>query len=141
MLVALAFFLIADGAIHILKDDKPAQITIGDSMYEYRARVIRVVDADTFHLDVDMGMDIHTHKTIRLNGVDAYEKNSPKGKDAIQLVHDLIKPGDMVTLLTYKDKREKFGRYLGEIYTQRGVNVGVELLDAQLAVPYTGGTR
>jgi micrococcal nuclease len=49
-------------------------------MYEYKAEVLRVVDADTFDLLVDVGFSITLKERFRLNGVDAPESWRPKTK-------------------------------------------------------------
>jgi micrococcal nuclease len=48
-------------------------------MYEYHCEVMRVVDGDTLHLDVDLGCDVHTLMTVRLDGIDAPEMRTAPG--------------------------------------------------------------
>ena len=42
-------------------------------MYEYNARLIRVIDGDTIEAMVDLGFDVWTKQTIRLHGIDTPE--------------------------------------------------------------------
>lgn len=91
-------------------------------MYDYRARITKVVDGDTVHVDWDLGRDIHVNDTIRLYGIDTPEMGTPEGVAAKEAVYNwlaLVNPfADycVVGLQTIKDKREKYGRYLGIIY-------------------------
>ena len=43
-------------------------------MYEYKAMITRVVDGDTFDMDIDLGFNIHIHERVRLLDVDTPEK-------------------------------------------------------------------
>jgi len=105
-------------------------------MYEYRATITRVVDGDTVHADVDCGLDIHTRLTIRLYGVNAPEARAPGGKEAADWLRGKIE-GKVVRIETYKDRREKFGRYLATIYAlDETDSVNQQLLDAGHAVAY-----
>ena len=105
-------------------------------MYEYGATVTRVVDGDTVHADVDCGLDIHTRLTIRLYGVNAPEARAPGGKEATDWLREKIE-GKAVRIETYKDRREKFGRYLATIYvTGETDSVNQQMLDAVHAVAY-----
>lgn len=114
-------------------------------MYEYRATILRRVDADTLHVEVDLGIDVRHLLTIRLAGINAPELSTPEGKNAAAYVDLWIREhtgaGEIV-LRTIKDRREKYGRYLGLIYpVELLVNALVpslndDLLAAGHAVPY-----
>lgn len=84
-------------------------------MYEYRSTVLRVVDADTLHLHVDLGLDVSTRLTVRLLGVDAPEARTPEGDAATAWVREQLPQGARVRIGTVKDRREKFGRYLASV--------------------------
>jgi endonuclease YncB( thermonuclease family) len=90
-------------------------------MYQYRAKVFRIVDADTLVLDIDLGLETTRRITIRLALVDAVEKSDPLSPLAIQLVKDWVvansSAGGWVSISTFKDKREKYGRYLCTIHS------------------------
>jgi endonuclease YncB( thermonuclease family) len=49
---------------------------------EYRAKLHRVIDGDTFELDIDLGFGCWTRQTIRLQGLDCPERNTPEGRAA-----------------------------------------------------------
>ena len=40
-------------------------------MYEYKAKLKRVLDGDTIDCDIDMGFDIHKKVRVRLSGIDS----------------------------------------------------------------------
>ena len=90
-------------------------------MYEYKATVISVTDGDTVRLDIDLGFNITIHNTpIRLIGIDAPEMNTIAGKTAKTYLKELLPAGTVVTLQSYKDKTEKYGRILGTIMVEFG---------------------
>lgn len=90
-------------------------------MYEYKATVTSVTDGDTVRLDIDLGFNITIHNTpIRLIGIDAPEMNTIAGKTAKTYLKELLPAGTSVTLRSYKDKTEKYGRILGTIMVEFG---------------------
>lgn len=105
-------------------------------MYEYRASIIRIVDGDTVHADVDLGCDVHEMLTIRLYGINAPEMGTPEGPPAKDHLEGLIPVGSSLTLHTVKDKREKYGRYLGTFIRDDGVDVNASMVADQFAVAY-----
>lgn len=84
-------------------------------MYEYNATIVSVVDGDTAHLDVDLGLDTSQRITVRFYGINAPETSTPAGKDVRTILREKLPVGCQVRILTYKDKREKYGRYLATI--------------------------
>jgi micrococcal nuclease len=103
-------------------------------MYEYRAKVIRVVDGDTLHLDVDQGFDSHLLLTVRLLGINAPENSTAEGKITTAYLKERIE-GKEIFLKTQKDRREKYGRYLADIYLDN-VCINDELLEKRYASIY-----
>jgi micrococcal nuclease len=109
-------------------------------MYEYTARVIRVVDGDTLWLDVDLGFDVARKDSFRLWGINAPEHGTPEGDAATQWLKDQLAGLETVRVATQKDKREKYGRYLATLWVgSRCVNT--DMVEAGHAVPYGGGKR
>lgn len=99
-------------------------------MFEYKAEVLRVVDADTFDLLVDVGFNITIKKRFRLNGVDAPETWRPTteaekehGMEATLAVKELME-GKKVRIITYKE--DKYRRYLCDVMVG-GTNVAAFL--------------
>ena len=56
-------------------------------MFEYKARVVRVVDADTLDVIIDLGFNVLTNQRVRLLGINAAEKNTEMGKKSIDYVN------------------------------------------------------
>lgn len=108
-------------------------------MYQYKAKILNIVDGDTFDVDIDLGFHIHIHERVRLLNVDTPEKF---GKEAFlgNIVKDYaIKHFLNKEIIIRSEKNEKaaktdsFGRWLVEttldggrsisqIYTELGVN-------------------
>jgi micrococcal nuclease len=96
-------------------------------MYQYSAIIQKVVDGDTVSIDIDLGLSVWLHdEKIRLYGVNTPEvygvkKGSlewEKGNLASEFVKANLKEKDVVIIETIKDKKEKYGRYLGVIYVK-----------------------
>jgi micrococcal nuclease len=110
-------------------------------VYEYAARLVKVVDADTLDLDIDVGFNIHTRQRVRLAGLNAPEKNTPQGQDAIAYVHAWLNDlGPDLTVRTVLDKREKYGRLLGTVIAKTR-NLNADLITNGHALDYDGGRR
>ena len=45
-------------------------------MYEYKAKLDRVIDGDTIDVNMDLGFDITIKKRIRLTGIDSPESRT-----------------------------------------------------------------
>ena len=113
-------------------------------MYEYRATVVSVTDGDTVRLDIDLGFNVILHGTsVRLMGINAPEVATPEGKVAKTYLKELIPPGTVVTLQSYKDKTEKYGRVLGTLLIDEslghkisGGSINNEMLSKGYAISY-----
>lgn len=86
-------------------------------MYEYAGQISRVVDADTYVVDVDLGFDVHTVARIRLKGANAPERFTPEGKKATQALRAWFDNTPRFFLKTYVgDLNDKYGRWVATIY-------------------------
>lgn len=108
-------------------------------MYEYNALIEDVYDGDTATALVDLGMRVCTVAKLRLYGIDTPEIRGESRLDGLQarlfLAQKIL--GKRVIIKTHKDKTEKFGRWLAEIYLPgEEKSVNQQLLDAGLAVPF-----
>ena len=119
-------------------------------MYEYEARVIKVIDGDTVDVDIDLGMDVHIKQRLRILGIDAPEIPAIgiEGEAARDWLRKYLLPGDTVIVRTVKDRKEKYGRYLASIQAAPlawtevlPIDIATELIRAGHAVPYSGGKR
>lgn len=111
-------------------------------MYEYRATVERVVDADTLDLLISVGFGIYKKERIRLARVDAWETRGDEriqGVKAKEFVEDVLHAVTEVTITTIKDKKGKYGRYIAEVlipYEGKNVNLGDLLVEKGHATEY-----
>ena len=93
----------------------------GDELlYTYKAFVMRVIDGDTLKLEIDTGFDEQCHETIRLRGIDCPELDTPEGQAAKCFVERELGACESIILKSTQTRKEKWGRYLGDIfYTNR----------------------
>jgi micrococcal nuclease len=113
-------------------------------VYEYRAKIASVYDGDTLRADIDLGFGTWiARQNIRLYGIDAPELGTPDGLAARDWLRNLLPVGTDIVLITYKDKGDKYGRYLGDIYLPPDLvtSLNQKLIDAGHARPYDGGAR
>ena len=108
-------------------------------MYEYNGTVVKIVDADTIDVRVDIGFGISYKERFMVLGFDAWEmrgEERPRGIVAKNRVLELIPIGDPVIIKTHKDKKGKYGRYLAEVFTHDGENIGELLIKEGHAKKY-----
>lgn len=90
-------------------------------LYVYKAFVDSVYDGDTCTVNIDLGLHTWIHgEKIRLSGIDAPEirgEEREKGIPSRDYLRSLILNRDII-LRTIKDKKGKYGRYLGEIWVK-----------------------
>jgi micrococcal nuclease len=106
-------------------------------MYEYKARLIKVVDGDTIDIEIDLGLHIFHEVRCRLFGLNAPERYTPAGPAATEWLTVQLVQHPTFMIRTYKDKTEKYGRYLVSIYTDStGISVNQRMINAGHAVAY-----
>ena len=122
-------------------------------MYEYRCKIVRVVDGDTVDVDIDLGFGIWMHKErIRVYGIDTPESRTRDvtekvfGKLATEAVKTFLPEGSMQTLVTVQDKAGKIGRVLGKflIYDakeDRQTTLNEWMVKNHFAVEYSGQSK
>ena len=97
--------------------------------YQYLARVLRVVDGDSVHLEVDQGLDHLQKLKVRLYGINAPEMRTADGPPARQHLIGLLgwstTNTPTVFIRTIKDRTEKYGRYLAWIFPTASMDVSV----------------
>jgi micrococcal nuclease len=108
-------------------------------MFEYRGKILEVYDGDTFKAEIDLGFGVALKKvTFRMYGINAPEMKGTS-KDAGTVTRDRLRSlihGKDVTLKTHKDKQEKYGRWLAEVYTLDGVYVNDLLIKEGLVTAF-----
>jgi len=117
-------------------------------MYEYQARILRVVDGDTLDVEISLGFEIYKRERLRLNRINTPEvrgADAARGKQASRRVEALAPVGSTVLIRTIKDSQEKYGRYLAEVFIEQPgthtLNLNDALVSEGLAVAYDGGKR
>ena len=118
-------------------------------MYEYRVKIVKVVDGDTVDVDIDLGFGVWLKKQrVRLYGIDTPESRTRDlvekrfGNMAKAYLKDRLSGG--AVLGTRLDKKGKFGRILGEFFvldTDQKINVNEELISKHHAVAYYGQSK
>jgi len=108
-------------------------------LYNYKASLVRIIDADTIEVDINLGFFMTYRTKVRLLGIDAPERYTEDGKAATAWLTKYIPLGHEVTLDVFKGA-EKYGRWLAYV-TYNGVNVNEELVKTGHAVEYDGGKR
>jgi len=97
-------------------------------MYEYKAKLDRVIDGDTVDAMVDLGFNTWVHKRIRLLGIDAPETRT---KDLEEKQQGLVTKARLMDLLGAANGEfvlrshgvGKYGRCLGTLFIEeRNIN-------------------
>jgi len=102
-------------------------------MYNYKARCIKVIDGDTFDLEIDLGFNIKITERVRLARVDTPEirgEERPEGLKAKQFVNDalyiktpwLTAHSKDLYIDTTKGKG-KYGRWIAEVMYEEDGNM------------------
>jgi micrococcal nuclease len=108
-------------------------------MFTYTATVIDVYDGDTITVLADLGFHTTIKLKIRLFGINTPEIKGvtrEAGLVARDRVNGLIMGKDII-IKTHRDKQEKFGRWLGEIYLpDQTKSINSLLVEEGLAVPF-----
>ena len=101
------------------------EVILKKELYNYKARIIRVVDGDTVDAQIDCGFGIVITKRLRILDYDAPETWRPKcekelqhGLKAKQKAQQLLE-GKELYITTGKDQGV-YGRYLANIELENG---------------------
>ena len=120
-------------------------------MYEYKCKVLRVVDGDTVDVDIDLGFGIVlSDERVRIMGIDTPESRTKDkveklfGKASKHRLESLL--GEIAILKTQinkdgEDMKGKFGRVLGDFVTEDGRMATEVMIDEGHCVPYFGGSK
>ena len=120
-------------------------------MYEYRVKVLRVVDGDTVDVDIELGFGVVlADERVRVMGIDTPESRTSDeveklfGKAAKHRLEELL--GETAILQTQiskngEDMKGKFGRILGDFVAPDGRLVTEIMTEGGYCVPYFGGSK
>ena len=115
-----------------------------DELFTYQAQVVKIIDGDTLLTSFDFSCDVSISQKLRLRGIDCPELDTEEGKKAKRFVESRLKDCACIIVKTYKDRSDKFGRYLGDVFyvggardpsliAREGKFLNQELLDERLA--------
>jgi micrococcal nuclease len=125
-------------------------------MYEYKAKVVHIVDGDTVDVDIDLGFGIWMKdERVRLMGIDTPESRT---RDLVEKKFGLASKKRLTELLNAdivlktqvnkdgEDMKGKFGRILGDfdVYyapQDRWMPATEIMILEGHAVPYMGGSK
>ena len=120
-------------------------------MYEYRCKVLKVIDGDTVDIDIDLGFGTWIrNERVRIMGIDTPESRTSNdiekkfGLAAKSRLQELL--GETAILKTQvnkkgEDMKGKFGRILGNFTTEDGRSCADILCEEGHAVSYFGGSK
>jgi len=120
-------------------------------MYEYKCKIIKIVDGDTVDIDLDLGFGVWLRdERVRIMGIDTPESRTTDkiekifGLAAKDRLNSLL--GGEAILLSQVTKggenmKGKFGRILGNFKTINGKDVAETLMEEGHAVAYNGGDK
>ena len=116
-------------------------------MYEYKAKIVRVIDGDTVDIDIDLGFGVMiVNERVRIMGIDTPESRT---KDNVEKLFglaskvrlkELLGKGAKLVCKEY-DAKGKFGRILGDFELEDGRLVTDILIGEGHCVPYFGGSK
>ena len=113
-------------------------------MFEYKCKLVKVVDGDTVDVDIDLGFGVWLKsQRVRLNGIDTPESRT---RNLAEKKLGLMAKARLQELCTdtFKVKslgKGKYGRILGIPYTYDGQDICQMLINEGHAVEYHGGTK
>lgn len=93
-------------------------------MYEYNAKLIRVIDGDTVDALIDLGFDVWVKKRIRLYGIDAPETRTrdlnekAQGLATKERLSELLEASDGLFIVSSHGVG-KYGRCLATIFIEK----------------------
>ena len=119
-------------------------------MWEYRAKLREVIDGDSLHLVLDLGLEVWRPVEIRLLGVFAPEHNQPGGQETKQFVEYWMSKLDptlkwplMVTTSITKTleptEKQTFVRYIATVYGLKSRSLNTDITSFLKTHPEWGG--
>jgi len=120
-------------------------------MYEYRCKVVKIIDGDTVDVDIDLGFGVWLKKErIRMFGIDTPESRTRDleekkyGNAAKEFITGMLDDEGGIVLKTRKDKEGKYGRILGELWRTTDFadkSINDYMIEKHHAVAYHGQSK
>jgi micrococcal nuclease len=114
-------------------------------MYQYKCKIVEVIDGDTVKVDIDVGFNIWmSNLVIRMLGIDSPESRT---QDPIEKSFGLLSKKRLEELLPVNSTQivqttvdDKYGRILGD-FIVNNESVSASLVRDAYAVPYNGQNK
>lgn len=85
-------------------------------MYEYKAKVVRVVDGDTIDFDLQLGFHMTARIRTRLKGIDTPEVRGKEREEGLRSkAFVIVALNDAAEVVVRTHKTGKYGRWLADI--------------------------
>ena len=119
-------------------------------MYQYKCKIIKVLDGDTVDIDLDLGFKIIlANQRVRMAGVDTPESRTAIAEEKVRgllskkKLAEKLPIGSWQIIETQKSDSndDKFGRILGVFILEDGTRVNDWLIQNNYAVPYKGENK
>ena len=119
-------------------------------MYQYKCKIIKVLDGDTVDIDLDLGFKIIlANQRVRMAGVDTPESRTAIAEEKVRgllskkKLAEKLPIGSWQIIETQKSDSndDKFGRILGVFVLEDGTRVNDWLIQNNYAVPYKGENK
>lgn len=104
--------------------------------YQYRGIVQSVYDADTVRVDVDLGMSIWLRneplRLARINAPEVRGEEREAGVAAREYLREAV-DGREVVIVTERDGKGKYGRYIAELWVKDSQGEWINMNDRLVA--------
>jgi micrococcal nuclease len=119
-------------------------------MYQYKAKVLKVLDGDTVDIDLDLGFNIVlANQRVRMAGIDTPESRTVdteekvRGQLSKKRLAEKLPVGSWVRIETQKSDSndDKFGRILAVFIMEDGTSLNQWMIDNNYAVLYNGENK
>lgn len=107
-------------------------------MYEYKARITRVIDGDTVQATISLGFHLTSTHRLRLLGIDTPERGQDGYAEATARLVELIEQheDDEGYILIRTAKDDSFGRWLANLVGSDGVTLNERMVEEGFAKVY-----
>jgi micrococcal nuclease len=119
-------------------------------MYQYKAKILKVLDGDTVDIDLDLGFNIVlSNQRVRMAGIDTPESRTVDKEEKIRgnlskkKLAEKLPIGSYVTIETQRSDNndDKFGRILAIFILEDGTSLNQWMIDNNYAVLYQGENK